>query len=255
MVVQDRDGRVVKTINDDGQLVFAPDNRTAYYWLQEGRVMALDLQTREETEVLRMAQRNFPIAVSPDSRALLATAQDRKGGANRTTVLDLTTRRQTSLPRVALRMQPFVSGRYAWGQTRERESDFRTTGVAVVDVPAQRVVRTIPARTLGWTPPSPWHREGVPYVVFPSMAEKQPPTQWAGPRKLWLARPDGTGLKLLRQERRRVLGMTPEGKLILWDRPDVEQPGLTMVENRRLGRTFVSWDPLTGAEAVLLRLP
>jgi hypothetical protein len=57
--------------------------------------------------------------------------------------------------------------------------------------------------------------------------------------RVFIANRDGTGARLLRVERRQLLGMTAEGRIVIWDR----------------GRAFLSWDPVRGEEKVLVRLP
>ena len=251
IVVRDARGRVVKAVNNNGEIIFAPDNRTAYYWQRDGRVMRLDLPTRQETEVLRMgAQRAYPMAASPDGRTLVFTMHNQKGYATQLTLLDLATRRQTVIPNVYLIFHPFVTDRYAWGRLREPGSA-KYVAQAVVDMQARRVATTIPAAKLGGMTRGPWHQEGVPYVVFPTQPERTgPPDPKAAlpPQKLWLAKPDGSGLRFLREETREVLGMTAQGRIILWERPNVEQDGQS-------GRRFVSWDPVGGEEQVVLELP
>ena len=265
VVVRDEEGRALKVIEGNyGELVFSPDNGLAYYYeAQEpvhsqtsgGRLLSLDLARGQTSELLRAPAPICPHCVSPDGQ-WLAIRGDRANGDSEYSLLNLRTRRQLSLGELSPFFRPFVTNRYLWCRQRDSQTH-KVVGTAVVEMPSGRVVRRLGADTLRGEPLAPLDRPGVPYVVISATTDRRPFDANAPqhPRKLWLANLDGSGLRLLREETRAVLGMAADGRLVLWDRPNVVQWGLAMSKDSRLGRHFVSWDPITNQEKLLLTLP
>jgi hypothetical protein len=237
-MLRDEAGRVIRVSGEHyGAIIL--DNHAAYYRLQDGQLVALDLQTGQERELGRVSERANPVEVSPDGKWLALTYRDPRLGGTATVLLNVQTRVQRVFAGSAFGAG-FVGDRYLW--IRESSEDRSQRGVAIVDVEAEQVVRTLTGSAFQGVMLAPWHQEGVPYVVFAVVPKRQgPPPDPSGPpapRRVYMAKPDGSGLRLLREERRQVLGMTAEGKIVMWDR----------------GRTFVSWDPVSGEERVLVRL-
>jgi hypothetical protein len=199
-------------------------------------VRALDFQTGQETELGRVADRAYPMAVSPDGKWLALTYRNMDVKLWYTVLLNVQTLAQKKFAHLSAFGGGFVDNRYLW--VREKHEEPGGDGLAIVDLEAGRVVRRF-----GGGSSRLWHREGVPYVVSALEIMQPGPRpgmlQGTDVQKVFIAKRDGTGARLLREEWRQLLGMTADGKIVLWDRK----------------RTFVSWDPVRGEEKVLVRLP
>lgn len=237
--VRDRRGRPVLSIPNNGEIVFAPDNRTLYYGLQNGELRVVDLHTQQERLLASLHGQSMPLSVSPDGRLLDVIESVGSRTSRGEVLIDTRTGQQRRLPDLLSPFyRPFVDG-YIWCRQRDPATR-RTMGLAVVEATSLRVVNTIPNTALQWLALAPWHRPGVPYVVLNSV----PPRSLASPpgpeqfRRMWLAKPDGSGLRFLRDEPRSILGMADDGAIILSDRQG----------------SFIHWNPVTNEERVIARL-
>jgi len=107
----------------------------------------------------------------------------------------------------------------------------------VLDLQSLRVVNTVACasgagRML-------WHKPGLKYCLLTVQQRWEPQKPGAPPalpvQDVWLASPDGSSLRFLRQEKREILGLADDGAVVLWDH----------------GRGFLRWDPLTNAETII----
>jgi hypothetical protein len=258
LVIRDAKGHVVRGVDNDYGLVFSPDNCAAYYPLHDGRLLALDLATGRTGNLLQASagESLIPLDISPDGQ-WLALVQTREKRYKDYSLLNVETRKLLPLGELSpFPRHPFVTERYLWCQQRAPQTR-KIEAVVVVDTQTGRVVNRLGVSTLQSAPSLVLSRPGVPYVIPTALAAEHSadPNAPSPPRKLWLADLDGSRLRFLHDETREVLGMAADGHLILWDRPNVVQWSLAMSKDSRLGRHFVSWDPLTGEEKTLLTLP
>lgn len=227
----------------DPPIRFAADNRTLLF-KKDDYVTALDLTTRQQRKLVPLKTGFVWSAVSPDGRVLFAYQQlaSQKGVLPEAIFVDLQTGVQTRLRALAPPSDPFVSSRYAWLPERDPVSR-ELQDMAIFDAKRMQITKRLPRKLAhGFT----WHQPGVPYVIFPTQPPRHgppgpPPAPGSPPepQRLYLANPDGSGLRFLREDNRQILGMAPDGHLIIWDRQ----------------RTFLSWNPLTNEEKPILTLP
>ncbi|MBU0609287.1 MAG: hypothetical protein KKI08_15485, partial [Armatimonadetes bacterium] len=239
VVIRDRRGRQMTVIHNYGEVTFSPDGRTLYYGLEDGRLLARDLPAGAERLVTTLEGLSIPVALSPDGRLLAVVTRIQSAPTSRTVLVDVQTGRQRPFPPL-LRPTgiPFV-GDFLWCHQKAPGKTYRTTGLVVLKPATMRPVTAIPDVALGGMPLGPWQREGVPYVLLAAVPPREgPPPNIEPPRRLWMANPDGSGLRFLRVEARRMLGMAADGSVILWDD----------------GRELIRWDPRTNEERVIARL-
>lgn len=239
VIIRDRRGRQLAVVRSYGEVIFSPDGQALYYGLEDGRLLARDLPAGPERLVATLDGTSIPVGMSPDGRLLVVVTRIRSVDARRTVLIDVHTGRQRPLPPLLHPTgTPFV-GPYLWCRQRAPGSVYRTTGLVVLAPAAMHVAVTIPDATLGGMPLGPWQRAGVPYVLLAAVPHREgPPPNIEPPRRLWMANPDGSGLRFLRVEARQMLGLAADGSVILWDH----------------GRELVRWDPRTNEERVIIRL-
>ncbi|MEN6304375.1 MAG: hypothetical protein ABFD96_16700 [Armatimonadia bacterium] len=217
-----------------GGPVFSPDSRYAYYLAASVRVTRLDLQTGQTQSILDIPGVSFLQQVSPDGRYLVAqaTGKPRPSGAelseNTLLILDLQTRGLYRFPNLSVTLDSFLDNRHL--VVRHRPCG--PAGPPVFYFLDTATMRIANARPL-WgfsteSTPQIAHHIGVPYAVVhvPVKSRGATPAQF----HLWLLNPDGSGLRDLGEQQGEVLGMAPDGRVIIWDRE----------------RSFTSYDPRTG---------
>ncbi|MEN6645021.1 MAG: hypothetical protein ABFE08_21480 [Armatimonadia bacterium] len=226
--------RPVATVPQEGGPVFSPDSRYAYYLAASVSVTRLDLQTRQTQSIIDIPGVSFLQQVSPDGRYLVAqaTGKPRPSGAESSEstllILDLQTRCLYRFPNLSATLDSFLDNRHLV----VRHRPFGPEGPAVfyfLDTATMRIANARPlwGFSTGSTPQIA-HHIGVPYAVVhvPVKSRGATPAQF----HLWRLNPDGSGLRDLGEQQGEVLGMAPDGKVIIWDRE----------------RSFTSYDPRTG---------
>lgn len=229
--------RPVVTVPLEGDIVFSPDSRYAYYLSPSVRVTRLDLQTRQTQSVMDIPDVSFLQQISPDGRYLVAQATDkaRPSGAEHTPssestllILDLQTRRLYRFPNIWTTTDSFLDNRHLVVRYRP----FGPEGPAVfyfLDTATMRMANARPFWGFSTeSTPLIAHHTGVPYAVVYVLVKPSGAT----PAKfhLWRFNPDGSGLRDLGEQQGDVLGMAPDGNVIIWDKE----------------RSFASYDPRTG---------
>lgn len=233
LVVQNERGKIVAKLGPEVRRgLIAPDGRRVYTE-GKGTVAAVDLQTGERTVLATFNGDAMLSQVSPDGRFLVAVTAYRDGSPDdETVILDLQTGRQKRFPNMHALPYGLVDGRYQW--CRYPQS---WRGLTVLDLQSLRVVNTVACasgagRML-------WHKPGLKYCLLTVQQRWEPQKPGAPPalpvQDVWLASPDGSSLRFLRQEKREILGLADDGAVVLWDH----------------GRGFLRWDPLTNAETII----
>ena len=241
-VIRDRGGRIVQALGGETwSVVFSPNSQFAYYERKDRGLVRLDLRTGVEQVMLPSAQQVMSLSISPDGKFMTGVTRQANKQPYHAFLLNLRTGAHQDLVRVRPSGSPFVTNRLLW-LFEPASMTHQTAARVIMDVETMQVVHRIPNSMVGGEQYRPWHLEGVPYVVFATYPRHSGPTAPGSPsesRRLYLASPDGSGLRFLREDKRELLGMAPDGQLIIWDH----------------ARTFLAYNPLTGAEQAILRLP
>ncbi|MBU0611562.1 MAG: hypothetical protein KKI08_27035 [Armatimonadetes bacterium] len=233
LIVQNERGKIVAKLGPDVRRgLIAPDSRRVYTE-GKGTIAVVDLPSGQRTVLATFGGDAVLSQVSPDGRFLIAlTAHKTDGPFEDTVILDLQTGRQQRFPHIRALPYGLVDGRYQWCQP----VSLPINNLLVLDLHNLRTVNAI-AHNFG-SGTMLWHQPGLKHCLLTVQrrGQRKPGARLASPvEDVWLANPDGSGLRFLRQEKREVLGLAADGTVVLWDRD----------------RGFIRWDPLTNAEAII----
>ena len=235
LVVQNERGKIVAKLGPDVRRgLIAPDSRRVYTE-GKGTIAAVDLQTGERTVLGTFEGDSLLSQLSPDGRFLVTPAGHiARGRFEDTVILDLQAHRQQRFPNMRALPYGLVDGRYQWCWCPQQSQ----RRLSVLDLHSLRVANVIAHSFGAGTLPMVWHQPGLKHCLL-TVHRWGPRTPGASPENpaedVWLAHPDGSGLRFLRQERREVLGLAADGDVVLRDRD----------------HGFIRWDPLTNAEAII----
>jgi ABC-type transport system involved in multi-copper enzyme maturation permease subunit len=266
LAVQDVDGRAVLNLRVNAlQVAFSLDDRHVYAWRpSNGRLppgeerskllTRIDLTTGQSATVADVPGSAGLINFSPSGRlaCTIVTRGAGRAAVQYLVVIDLQTGKQSPFPD----LYPTGMGwsgddRYVWaeihGSPRNPNREFR-----IIDTRTMTVVRSLgPTEMLAAAGP-PMTAAGA--AQQSTLAPQQlrngliyfasgPPFS-ADPQKiLWVARPDGTGLRLVCRDHRRWLGVDAAGDLVFWDHHSPTRIKITLL------------DPSTGHERPLFSAP